>query len=136
MVRLFRKSEERLAREAVTQAEIDRLRALSVQALAVIVLPGLGPEGPAPGRHLRPQQLCDYLLKDCPGVGQTRPLQLMGPVGRALETLEDAGLVSSMAYERSPLWRITSLGASALAEGTTAHRLAKTAEDGGPPVDR
>jgi hypothetical protein len=123
MARLFRKSEEKIALEATAQAEIDRLKLLGVEELAVIVLPGLGPEGVAPGRNLRPQQLCEYLLRDFPGLGQTRPLQLMAAVRRALDKLEDAGLASSMAYALSPVWRITSLGTSVLADGTTKDHL-------------
>jgi hypothetical protein len=125
VVRLFRKSEEKVALEAAAQAEIERLKALSPEELAVMVLPGLGPEDAGPGRNLRVQQLCEYLLRDFPGIGQTRPLQLMAPVRRALERLEAAELVSSMSIiERSPLWRITDRGLSVLAEGTTARHLA------------
>jgi hypothetical protein len=127
MVRLFRKSEEKLAREAAAQAEIDRLRTLGAEELAVILLVGMGPEVVGPGRHLRPQQLCEYLLRDFPGIGQMRPLQLMAPVRRALDRLEEAGLVSSMSYERSPVWRITSVGVTALADGSAEHHLVKRA---------
>jgi hypothetical protein len=127
IVRLFRKSEEKLALEAAAQAEIERLKTLSVEELALIVLPGLGPEGPAPGRYLRPQQLCEYLLRDFPNLGQTRPLQLIAAVRRALDQLEDAGLVSSMAYALSPVWRITSLGSSVLDDGTAKDHLVKPA---------
>jgi hypothetical protein len=127
MVRLFRKSEEKIAREAAAQAEIDRLKKLSVEALALVVLTGLGPERVGPGRHLRPQQLCEYLLRDFPGIGQTKPLELMARVRRALETLETAGLVSSMSYARSPIWLITSLGTSVLADGTAERHLVKPA---------
>jgi hypothetical protein len=123
IVRLFRKSDEKLALEATAQAEIERLKTLSIEELAVILLPGLGPEAAGPGRHLRPQQLCEYLLRDFPGLGQTRPLQLMAAVRRALDRLEDAGLVSSMAYALSPVWRITSLGTSVLADGTAGAHL-------------
>jgi hypothetical protein len=124
---LFRKSEEKIALEATTQAEIARLKALNVEELASIVLVGLGPEFAAPGHNLRPQQLCEYLLRDFPGVGQTKPLQLMAPVRRALYKLEDAGLVSSFSLMRSPLWQITSLGTSVLAEGTAERHLVKPA---------
>ena len=124
LVRLFRKSEEKAAREAAAQAEIDRLKGLSIEELAVIVLPGLEPEGTGPERYLRTQQLCEYLLRDFPGIGQTRPLQLMARVGRALVKLEEAGLASSLSLERSPRWCITTVGASALAEGTAERRLA------------
>jgi hypothetical protein len=123
IVRLFRKSEEKIAREAAAQAEIERLRALTTEELAVVLLPGLGPDVAPPGHNLRPQQLCEYLLRDFPGIGQTRPLQLMAPVRRAVEKLEDAGLVSAFHLERSPLWQITSLGTRVLAEGTTEQHL-------------
>lgn len=126
-MRLFRKSEEKLAQQAAVQAEIDRLKALGVKELAVILLPGLGPDGVDPKRNLRTQELCEYLLREFPRPGQTRPLQLMLRVGRALNMLEDAELVSSMAITRSPLWHITSLGTSALAEGTVAQHLVKPA---------
>jgi hypothetical protein len=125
-MRLFRKSEEKIALEAAAQKEIARLKTLSTEELALVVLPGLGPEVAPPKRHLRTQQLCEYLLRDFPGLGQTRPLQLMGPVRRALERLEDAGLVSSMSYDRSPMWLITSVGTSALAAGTAEEYLTGT----------
>lgn len=127
VMRLFRKSDEKIAFEASVQAEIDRLKRLSIEELAVIMLPGLGPETVAPGRNLRPQQLCEYLLRDFPGVGQTRPLQLMARVRRALDKLEDAGLVSSISFERSPRFQITSLGIRVLAEGTAERHLVKPA---------
>jgi hypothetical protein len=127
MVRLFRKSEEKIALEAAAEAEIARLKTLSVEELAAIMLPGLGPENVSPGHNLRPQQLCEYLLRDFPGIGQTKPLQLMAPVRRALDKLEEAGLVSWMAIARSPIWQITSLGRSVLAEGTTEDHLVKPA---------
>jgi hypothetical protein len=124
-VRLFRKSEAKVALAAAAQAEIERLKVLSPEELAVLVLPGLGPDGVAPGRNLRLQQLCEYLLRDFPGIGQARPLQLMARVRRALERLEEADLVSSRSIaERSPLWLITDRGVSVLAEGTAAQHLA------------
>jgi hypothetical protein len=118
-VRLFRKSETKIAQAAAVQAEMERLRALSVADLAMALLPGLGPDVAGAGRHVRPQQLCEYLLREFPGAGQMKPLQLMAPVNRALEKLERAELVSSISYERSPRWRITRLGVSALTDGTT-----------------
>jgi hypothetical protein len=127
-VRLFRKSEERLAQEAGAQAEIDRLKTLSVEELAVILLPGLGPEEVPQGYNLRPQQLCEYLLRDFPDIGQTMPLQLMARVRRALDRLEAIGLVSSMSVlQRSPMWQITSLGTRVLADGTAPQRLVGSA---------
>ena len=123
-MRLFHKSEEKIAQEAAVDGEIERLKTLSIGQLAVILLPGLELEGPGPGRYLRPQQLCEYLLRDFPGAGLTRTLQLMARVNRALDELENAGLVSSFAYERSPRWRITSLGTRVVADGTAEQHLA------------
>ncbi len=127
MARLFRKSEKKVAEEAAAQAEIDRLRALSIEELAVAVLPALGPDGPGPGHYLRPQQLCNYLVRDFPGAGRMKPLQLIARVRRALEKLEAAELVSSFSYERSPVWRITSLGETTLTDGTTEQHVGQRA---------
>ena len=45
-------------------------------------------------------------------------LDLLAPVNRALDMLEDARLVSPISVQRTPVWRITPLGETALAEGT------------------
>jgi hypothetical protein len=120
---LFRKDPEKAARQAAAQAEIKRLRALSVDDLAVRLLPGLG--GASKGHSLRPQQLCNYLIRDFPDARQLDTLDLLPPVRRALLTLERAGLVSPISLQRSPVWRITDLGETALAEGTVEQRLNK-----------
>lgn len=120
---LFRRSEEKVARRAAAKREIERLRGLAVDDLAVAVLPGLGPDGPTHGTSVREQQLCDYLLADYPGAGHVAILSLIAAVRRALERLKDAGLVSSISIQRSPLWRITPLGERTLAEGTVRQRL-------------
>ena len=120
---IFRRSEEKAARKAAAKQEIERLRALSVDDLAVIVLPGLGPDGPTHGTSVWPQQLCSYLLADYPGAGQRDTLDLLAPVSRALDRLEDARLVSPISVQRTPVWRITPLGESTLAEGNVRERL-------------
>jgi hypothetical protein len=122
---LFRKSEKKIAEEAAAQAEIERLKTLSVEDLAVALLPGLGAVGANQGHSVRVQQLCNYLVRDFPGAGQVKALQLMARVGGALEKLEHAELVSSMSYERSPIWRITRLGDTTLAEGTIEQHVRK-----------
>jgi hypothetical protein len=122
---LFRKSEKKIAEEAALEAKIKRLRALSVEDLAVALLPGLIPDDPHPRTSLRVQQLCNYLVRDCPGAGQQKPLMLMSDVNQALTRLERVELVSSLFLQRSPVWRITRLGESAVAEGTVEEHLRK-----------
>jgi len=120
---LFRRNEEKAARKAAAKQEIKRLRALSVDDLAVLVLPGLGPDGPTHGTSVRAQQLCIHLLADYPGAGQLDTLDLLRPVGKALDRLRAAGLVSPISVQRDPVWQITPLGESTLAEGTVRERL-------------
>jgi hypothetical protein len=118
MSRLFRKSETKVAEEAAAQVEIDRLRALGIEDLAGALLPALGPDGVNHGQSVRIQELCNYLVRDFPGARQLKPLQLMTRVREVLETLEHAGLVSSISQQRLPVWRITRLGITTLADGT------------------
>jgi hypothetical protein len=120
---LFRRSEEKVARRAAAKGEIARLRALDVDDLAVDVLPGLGPDGPTHGASVWPQQLCEFLLADYPGAGRMDTLDLMAVLNRALDRLEDAGLVRTISVQRTPLWQITPLGERVLADGTVRERL-------------
>lgn len=120
---MFRRNEEKAARKAAAKEEIARLRAVPVDDLAVDVLPALGPDGPTRGTSIRVQQLCQYLLRDYPGAGQMDTLNLTAPVNRALDMLDDAGLVSPISVQRTPVWRITPLGERILAEGTVRERL-------------
>ena len=120
---LFRRSPEKAARKAAARTEIDRLRALGVGDLALAVLPGLGPDGPTHGTSVRVQQLCGYLLAGYPGAGQMDTLDLLAPVGRALELLREAGFVATISVQRDPLWRITPAGEMTLADGTARQRL-------------
>ncbi len=121
---LFRKSEEKLAQQAAAEAEIARLRALPSKELAGRLLPLLGPNGIHGGHSsVRAQELCDRLLSDYPGIGSMKRLDLLSAVGNGLDVLERAGLVAPISYQRSPMWRITTLGASTLEEGTLEQRL-------------
>jgi hypothetical protein len=120
---LFHKSEKKVAQNAAVQAEIERLRALSAEDLALVLLPGMQPDGPR--TSLRVQQLCSYLLRDFPGAGQQKPLVLMSPVNEALGKLHKAELVSSLYLQRAPVWRITHLGETSLAAGTVEEQLRK-----------
>jgi hypothetical protein len=124
---LFRRSEEKVARKAAAKREIERLRALSIDDLAVDVLPGLGPDGPTHGHSVTRQQLCRYLLADHPGAGQMDTLDLLLPVRKALERLEGCGLVYPISVQREPVWQITALGEATLTDGTLRQRLTGTA---------
>jgi hypothetical protein len=120
---LFRRNEEKAARKAAANVEIERLRALPVDDLAADLMVGLGPEGPTHGTSIRVQQLCEYLLRDYPGAGQMNTLNLSAPVNKALDMLHDVGLVAPISVTRSPVWRITPLGEIALAEGNVRDRV-------------
>ena len=118
---LFRKSEKKVAQQAAVQAEIERLKGLRLDDLAVALMPGLGPDGPTQGQSLRMQQLCDYLVRDFPGGGRHRPelawerTGFEPPLPFAASEFE---LVYSISLQRLPTWRITRLGDTVLAEGT------------------
>jgi hypothetical protein len=120
---LFHRSEEKVARKEAAKREIERLRALRIDELAIDLLPGLGPDGPTHGTSIWPQQLCGYLLRDYPGAGKMDTLDLLVPVNKALDRLEDARLVSPISVQRTPVWRITPAGEDALADGTVRERL-------------
>jgi hypothetical protein len=120
---LFRRNDEKATRKAAAKLEIERLRALPADELAEDLFPGLGPDGPTHGASVRVQQLCEYLLRDFPGAGQMDTLNLMAAVNKALDMLEAVGLVSTISVQRSPNWKITSLGETALAEGNVRDRV-------------
>ena len=120
---LFHRDEEKAARKAAAKQEVERLRKLGVEDLAVDVMPGLGPDGPTHGTSMRAQQLCEYLLKGFPGYGNSATLDLLPAVNRALDLLEEAGLVAPISIQRTPVWRITPRGETTLAEGTVRGRL-------------
>jgi hypothetical protein len=120
---LFRRNEEKAARKEAARVEIERLRKVPVDDLAADLMPALGPDGPTHGTSIRVQQLCEYLLRDFPGAGNMDTMNLSAPVNRALERLDDIGLVSPISVQRTPVWRITPLGESALAAGNVRERL-------------
>lgn len=126
---LFRKNEEKAALEAAAQAEmqaeIGRLKRLSVRDLAVELLPGLGPDAAKKGRLLRVQELGMWLFRDFPR--RIEPArELMVPVREGLECLERAELVHSRGTFPS-VWRITPLGETAVAEGTIEQHVNRVA---------
>lgn len=119
---LFRKSEEKQAREAALQAELDRLKALSPDALAVEVLPALAAkaETSATGR-VDMRDICKGLV----GVmsGQVN-LAIGRQVREAVQRLEHANLVVEItSQDGATFWRLTTEGQQAVAAGDVAARL-------------
>jgi hypothetical protein len=88
------------------------------------VLPALGPDGIKQGHSVRPQELCEYLLRDFPGGRGFVALDLLGPMRRATTRLEEAELIRAISLQRTPFWQLTALGESVLAEGTVEEHLA------------
>ena len=119
----FRRSEEKRAREAAIQAEVDRLQALSPEALAVEVLPILAAEAGKKSRvgHLYVSDICRELVGTVSGRVN---LALKQPVREALQRLEHANLVlQSASAEMGSSWRITREGEQAAAAGSIADKL-------------
>jgi len=124
---VFRRSEEKRAekraREAAIQAEVDRLQALSPEALAVEVLPILAAEAAKKSRvgHLYVSDICRELVGTVSGRVN---LALKQPVREALQRLEHANLVVQIASgEGGSSWRITTEGERAAAAGNIADKL-------------
>ena len=120
---VFRRNEEKRAREAAIQAEVDRLKALSPEALAVEVLPILAAEAAKKSRvgHLYVSDICRELVGTVSGRVN---LALKQPVREALQRLEHANLVlQSASAEMGSSWRITREGEQAAAAGSIADKL-------------
>jgi hypothetical protein len=121
---LFRRTRERAARDAAALAELDRLKALSPDELAVEVLPALGPDGARSGRLARARDVCLWLMRShCVGFNAS-PLQLVSAVLKALRRLEHVGLACSTESDMPTRWKLTRQGEQALADGTAAQWLA------------
>ena len=118
----FRTSEEKQAREAALQAELDRLKALSPDALAVEVLPVLAAraETSTIGRvHMK--EICIGLVGEMSGQVN---LAISRQVREALQRLEHASLVEVLTAEgAASSWCITTEGKQAVAAGNVAARL-------------
>ncbi len=136
MAALFRKSEEKAAREEAGRGEFERLVALPVTDLASELMPAFGPDGlqPLHGRDSGPPasglpawginllQLVRWVSRTyCPS-GAVDARQLMEPVREGLQPLENAGLVLRTRRHQDT-WAATSLGTTALAEGTVQDHL-------------
>ncbi len=117
-MRLFQKSPEKAAEKAAAKAEIERLKKLRVDDMAMLLMPMLGPDGLSKGYTVRVQQLCEELLRDFPAGKGMIALELSGRVITALQRLQHVDLVEPISIMRSPPWRITEIGREALEDGT------------------
>jgi hypothetical protein len=117
-MRLFQKSPEKAAEQEAAKAEIERLKKLRVDDMALLLMPMLGPDGFSKGYTVRVQQLCEELLRDYPGGKGMVALQLSGRVIKGLQRLQHVDLVEPISIMRSPPWRITDIGREALEDGT------------------
>jgi len=132
---LFRKSEGKAAREHAAFAELERLRSLSPDELALEVLPALRPDGARRGRFVRLQDVCKWLMRSHRVGLKASPMQLLAVVREALQRLEHADLVwAGRDQSGGPsLWKLTRLGDQALAEGTASQYLKPPAGFGAQP---
>ena len=122
---MFRRSEEKRAekraREAAIQAEVDRLKALGPDALAVEVLPILAAAAPkSTAGRVYVQEICRELVGTVSGRAN---LALNQPVREALQRLEHANLVLQVPETGTSSWRITTEGEQAVGAGNIADKL-------------
>jgi hypothetical protein len=123
---LFGRSPEKQAREAAARAELDRLTALSPDALAAEILPAMASDELT--KHLsgvRVQDICKALMGGVKVPMAVNTGVLLLPVKEGLQRLEHANLVMQMAsgVDQSTKWRITTTGEQALADNNVAQKL-------------
>jgi hypothetical protein len=117
---LFKKSEAKAAEEAAATAEADRLGALAPSDMAVELMPAFGPDGPkgrGPNGAINILQVGIALLDKIPR-GMSHMSQLQEPIREGLQVLEHAELVLRTTRQSGTWYNATSLGETALAEGT------------------
>lgn len=124
---LFRKSEEKAAREEAGRAEFERLTAIPVADLASELMPAFGPDGPR-GRGLEGAinivQLLGWVSKTHFPSGVSYQRKLNEPVREGVQALERAGLVLATRHQQGQWMSATRLGQTALADGTVQDHLA------------
>jgi hypothetical protein len=125
---LFRKSEEKAAREEAGRVEFERLMALPMPDLARELMPAFGPDGPhgrGPDGGINILQLLGWVsTSHFPG-GVSYQRKLMEPVREGVQALERAGLVLSTRRQQGTWMAATRLGQTALADGTVQDHLAR-----------
>lgn len=123
---LFRKSEDKAAREAEGRAEFERLTALPVADLALELMPAFGPDGPrgrGPEGAINILQVLGWVSHTHFPSGVSYQRKLNEPVREGVQALERAGLVLVTRRQSGQWMAATRLGQSALADGTVQDHL-------------
>jgi hypothetical protein len=123
---LFRKSEEKVARDEAGRLEFDRLIALPVADLASELMPAFAPDGPqgrGPEGAINILQLLAWVSTTHFPSGVSYQRQLTEPVREGVQALERAGLVLSTRRQQGTWMAATRLGQTALADGTVQDHL-------------
>jgi hypothetical protein len=123
---LFGNKEEKAAKEAAGAAEVERLEGLTVDRLAVELMPAFGPDGAkAKGGEVAPLKILQWLMREHPYHPSLRAL--LDSELAALERLAGAGLLTrriSGVGSGAQTFKLSPFGEEALADGSVEQRLA------------
>jgi hypothetical protein len=121
---LFGNREEKAAKEAEAQAELDRLTALAQPELGGEIARAFAPDGlgTKSGHRQGPIEVTNWLMSSYSSKAKfTQPL--LRPVMEGLQALENAGLVESRGFGdkgAASTYHLTTAGEQALADGSVA----------------
>jgi hypothetical protein len=122
---LFGNREEKAARAAAGNAEVERLVALPVPDLAAEIMPAFGPDGPkghGPNHGINRLQVVIYLMRSFTGADKAGT-RLQEPIREGIQALENAGLAVETRTQHGTWYNATRQGESALADGTVRQHL-------------
>ena len=124
---LFGNREEKAAKAAASNAEVDRLLALSVPDLATEIMRAFGADGPrgyGPNGGINVLQIIAFMMRSSPGADKAAT-RLREPIQEGVQALEHASLILRSGTVGGGGWyNATRLGESALADGSVRQHLA------------
>jgi hypothetical protein len=125
---LWNRGDKHAESDAIAQAEVDRLVALTPAELGVELMAAFGPDGAkAKGKlGVAPMQVIQWLMRSVGRGVSTKPLVSAVPAG--LQAMTNAGLLEARGSGIGTgtfTYRLTPVGEKALAEGTGATYLAR-----------
>jgi hypothetical protein len=129
-VGLFGNREEKAAKDAAAQGEVDRLLALSPTEFAAEIMPAFGPDGlnAGAGHRQGPMEVTGWLMSSYSSSSKYRQ-PLLGPVIEGLQALEHAGLVGQRGFGSggsASTYHATRAGEEALGDGSVVRRVSAT----------